>query len=374
MASEIKKYNYTILDTLIQQGHIFAIYKLPEVRSLNFIMQGDYIPTIIKDIVSLNGKDGFAAVPFAETSQSPILLIKPDISLQGKDEIFAYLENHFSISEKKSDRETAKCAETAEKSFSRYKQAFNEFHYAVSNGRCKKVVLSRKAEYNKESGFSAGETFRKACEKYPESFVSLFSSKATGTWLGSSPESILSGNGNEWKTMAIAGTMESTNDNTAIFWDEKNTNEQNIVSSYIENLLSDQGYEYLKRGPYTIKSGNLLHLKTDFSFKIKDCGKLGNILKSLHPTPAVCGYPKDESFDIIKEFEGYDRKYYSGFIGPVSTNGIASLFVNLRCMQIEEDLLTMYAGGGILQASELETEWKETEAKLQTMVSLIDNK
>jgi isochorismate synthase len=121
-----------------------------------------------------------------------------------------------------------------------------------------------------------------------------------------------------------------------------------------------------------LKAGCLLHLKTDFSFEMNDNDKIGNLLETMHPTPAVCGFPKKEAMRIINESEGYDRKYYSGFIGPLSTKGTTNLFVNLRCMNIGQDFLTMYAGGGILPSSELDSEWEETKAKLQTMLSLIE--
>jgi len=100
--------------------------------------------------------------------------------------------------------------------------------------------------------------------------------------------------------------------------------------------------------------------------------EIGQLLEILHPTPAVCGYPKKETYKLILENEGYDRRYYSGFIGQLSLNGKTDLFVNLRCMQIMPEKLTFFAGGGLLSYSELEAEWEETEEKLQTMLSLID--
>ena len=71
------------------------------------------------------------------------------------------------------------------------------------------------------------------------------------------------------------------------------------------------------------------------------------------------------------ENEGYDRRYYSGFIGWLDPDGRTDLYVNLRCMHIEEEQLTLYAGGGLLASSELNDEWLETEKKLQTMRRII---
>ena len=98
---------------------------------------------------------------------------------------------------------------------------------------------------------------------------------------------------------------------------------------------------------------------------------LFQLLKVLHPTPAVCGLPKEEAYRFILENEGYDRCYYSGFIGWLDPDGRTDLYVNLRCMHIEEEQLTLYAGGGLLASSELNDEWLETEKKLQTIKRLI---
>ena len=112
-------------------------------------------------------------------------------------------------------------------------------------------------------------------------------------------------------------------------------------------------------------------MKSDFHFSLPDVRKIGDVLKLLHPTPAVCGLPKEEAYRFILANEGYDRSYYSGFIGWLDPNGTTDLYVNLRCMNISPTTFTLYAGGGLLAASRLEDEWQETEDKLDTMRRLI---
>ena len=112
-------------------------------------------------------------------------------------------------------------------------------------------------------------------------------------------------------------------------------------------------------------------MKTDFRFSLKDNKGLGDLLKVLHPTPAVCGLPKEEAYRFILQNEGYDRRYYSGFIGWLDPEGRTDIYVNLRCMHIKDEQLTLYAGGGLLASSELNDEWLETEKKLQTIKRLI---
>ena len=102
-----------------------------------------------------------------------------------------------------------------------------------------------------------------------------------------------------------------------------------------------------EKGPYTARAGQLVHLKTDFYFLLKNTDNIGNLLQELHPTPAVCGLPKEDAFRFILENEGYDRSYYSGFTGWLDT------------------------GGGILASSEVESEWTETGDKMNTMKSIL---
>jgi isochorismate synthase len=95
------------------------------------------------------------------------------------------------------------------------------------------------------------------------------------------------------------------------------------------------------------------------------------MLKLLHPTSAVCGMPMEKSLAFLRAHEGYDREYYSGYLGPVRINNESQLFVNLRCMQVSSGRARLYAGGGVLGESDPEKEWQETELKMNTLLSVI---
>ncbi len=224
---------------------------------------------------------------------------------------------------------------------------------------------------DKGADFSLSSVFRAACKRYIHSYIYLCYTPQTGIWLGSTPEIILSGEKDEWNTVALAGTQPLQDGKLPQVWDEKNRKEQDYVTAYIRSRLLSLGVHSTESGPYPAYAGALSHLKTDFHFSLRDNNGLGDLLKVLHPTPAVCGLPKEEAYRFILENEGYDRRYYSGFIGWLDPNGRTDLYVNLRCMHIEDERLTLYAGGGLLASSELNDEWLETEKKLQTMKRLI---
>ena len=128
----------------------------------------------------------------------------------------------------------------------------------------------------------------------------------------------------------------------------KDIREQAFVTEYIGGCLRERGVRFTLEGPYTATAGELAHLKTDIRFRLSSVEALGDILQALHPTPAVCGLPKEEAFRFILSHEGYDRSYYAGFLGRWEPEGKTALYVNLRCMQCGEgaEKIRLYAGAG----------------------------
>jgi len=192
---------------------------------------------------------------------------------------------------------------------------------------------------------------------------------------------LLSGEKDSWQTVALAGTRRikdsesgwdaKTDGKSKPDWDAKNIREQQVVTAYLEKQLRIKNLIGSISEPYTVRAGQLMHIKTDFRFQMPEQGRVGDLLDFLHPTPAVCGYPKTEACRLILAHEGYDRAYYSGFVGPLNKEGKTDLYVNLRCASMTAEGLVLYAGGGLMPDSELKSEWEETEVKLQTLLSLI---
>lgn len=350
---------YFILDSLIKQNKSFAIYRMPGQAMPGFVMQSSGSPSLFQDIKKLDGQEGFVIAPFSISKKSPIILIHPDCtSLQDVE-----IRNYSDTEEKTGCKEALGIDKKA------YAQLFNKFLEPLTKGEMEKLVLSRNKTISKGTGFSPGRSFYQAAKKYIYSYVYLFHTPQSGTWLGSTPEILLSGANQEWKTISLAGTLYPNSGVSS--WDEKNLREQAVVSSYLTNQLADFGISSETTGPYTVKAGDLEHLRTDFNFRLTDTSKLGTLLKALHPTPAISGLPKKEAYEFIQKNEGYDRLYYSGFLGMLNAKKQTDIYVNLRCMHIEKSSLTLFAGGGLLASSSLDEEWEETEHKLKTMFGIL---
>ena len=124
--------------------------------------------------------------------------------------------------------------------------------------------------------------------------------------------------------------------------------------------------------PYSLKAGSIWHIKTDISGSLNASSSLREVVQLLHPTPAVCGLPKDKSKVFILENEHYDRTFYTGFLGELNIGDQTDLFVNLRCMEIEVAQAHLFMGCGITKDSVPEKEWEESCNKSATMKKILD--
>ena len=251
---------------------------------------------------------------------------------------------------------------------------------AIEAEAVQKVVTSRAARRPLPPGFEPLAAFGALCAKYPRAFVSLVSVPGVGTWLGATPEVLaeVSADGT-FHTVALAATQPLTDavtPRTAI-WRQKEIEEQALVARYIVNCFKHLRLrEYHETGPRTVIAGHLLHLRTDFEVNLNNVPfpNLGtDMLRLLHPTSAVGGMPKAAALHFLRTHEGYDRAYYSGFLGPVNVAapGVARLYVNLRCLQLRSNEAILYAGTGLTVDSDPEREWQETELKLQTVATVL---
>lgn len=389
------------IDSLTESDAAFALYRFPSANEPVLAIGTTGSLVYPPGLEALDGRTGFVFAPFEITERHPVVLLKPVVRVTGAEAIAAALgtvRNRPSGEHRQSGEPTV--AETGD-SYTRYAGVFRTFTEALKKKEFEKLVLSRPTVREKDKRFSPARVFYQACRRYPTAFVYLFHTLPTGTWLGCTPETLLSGREGSWHTVALAGTrrqeetaIRSTTGSPATAsapansgsvsqiekneerkhpapWDEKNLHEQALVSAYLRSRLRSRGIVWEEKGPYSCPAGKVTHLLTDFRFTLPRADRLGDLLAALHPTPAVCGLPQEAARRFIRHHEGYDRAYYSGFAGWLSPAGETGLYVNLRCMRIGTHTLTLYAGGGLLAASELESEWQETEDKLQTLLTLV---
>ena len=236
-------------------------------------------------------------------------------------------------------------------------------------GKIKKAVLSRlkKIEiYPKE----LPKLFLELTFKYPNAFVYLCQLPNGQMWCGASPETLASYKEGLFSTMALAGT-QSLGDRKPqrVKWEQKELDEQKWVQDYIKAAFNRRALSFSTSKTYTDTAGHLVHIRTDFTSQTT-AESARELIQILHPTPAICGTPTLDSKELILHTEAHDRIYYSGLIGLFAPDNF-ELFVNLRCMQIDEMAYYLYVGGGITVDSDPEAEYDETENKAEVLRSVI---
>jgi isochorismate synthase len=230
-----------------------------------------------------------------------------------------------------------------------------------------KAIFSRIKLVEKDEETEMDAVFRRMAEKYQsQALVYLASDEKFGTWMGATPEILLSGNEKSMHSMALAGTKREE----ATEWTSKEQEEQQYVADYVKAKINAQSPQNLAVSTTeTVKKGAVYHLQTSYEFQLGK-EKWNALMQTLHPTPAVCGTPSDLAQDYILTNEPHEREFYTGLIGWKGSDRL-SVFVNLRCMQVFENNFALYVGGGITQASDIANEWQETEDKSETLLSVL---
>lgn len=332
----------------------FALFRLPYEKRCTLVVQTTGVPQELIACNELSGQQGFVMAPFAVSPSHPLLLIRADEvtgDLTDLDGLSDLVDTHGLTALDKGVHAD-------------YHMNFANFHAQLCNHSFQKLVLSRSIELPRTGDETPLQLFQRACERYPRMMICLVYTPQSGLWLAATPEILLAGKDHRWQTIALAGTMKYEEE---LRWSDKNIQEQRYVATYITRQLEQFTHDFTEEGPRTARAGHLAHLRSDFLFSLPDESVVGDLLQALHPTPAVCGLPKQEAFRFIQQNEHHDRSYYSGFLGPLFLHRQTHLFVTLRCMQLFRDGYRLYAGGGLLKDSVEELEWQETETKLDTI-------
>jgi isochorismate synthase len=375
-----------------EQGAAIALWRLPHSAELHVLADPHYVRQTER-IFELENRKGFLFEAFDADAVGFFLhaegLLKMKIEAQGLQ----------GPEMEPVDWPTARTHEAGQKAFAApkafspytrkeaggrstsqedYERMVREGVAAIGKGDMEKVVPARMQLEARPEGLDLLQLFIKAAQKYPNALVSLVSIPEAGTWFGATPEILVAQSPDGvLKTVALAGTQSLGNQNSKdLSWTQKEIEEQAMVSRYIINCFKQiRLREFQEMGPKTSQSGHLAHLKTEFTVDTRkeSYPQLASVmLELLHPTSAVCGMPKHAALQFLKKKEGFNRSFFTGYLGPVNVLGDTRLFVNLRCMQILDKHIAFYAGAGITEESIPLKEWKETEMKIRTMKNLLE--
>lgn len=305
---------------------------------------------------------GFAFVSFDGEKKYIIPRNESDVYIETINEIDYFIENEVDLNIDSNAKST-------------FENLVEKGVKAIQNNQFDKVVISRK-EILQIENFDFEKSFNKLIFNYQNTFKYCFYHPKIGFWMGATPEQFLQSSENKIKTVSFAGTQPYSESEKYI-WEEKEKKEQQFVTDFILDNLKKYSSEILFSEPYTFRAGSIVHIKTDIEATINIKNDFKNIIEKLHPTPAVCGLPKAEAMQFILDNENYNRTFYTGFLGELNIDFASfykdksDLFVNLRCMNIENNFANIYVGCGITKDSIPENEFVETVNKSKTMKKVI---
>ena len=198
------------------------------------------------------------------------------------------------------------------------------------------------------------------------------------TLIGASPELLVSRNGMQVISNPLAGSRPRSED---IVEDKRRAEE--LLSSpkdlhehavVVEAVATSSVLSYITcpKKPSVIHSEAMWHLSTEVKGELKDPNTSSlQLAIALHPTPAVCGTPMEKAREAIQHIEPFDREFFTGMLGWSDLNGDGEWIVTIRCAEVQENTLRLYAGAGVVAESKPRDELAETSAKFQTMLKAL---
>lgn len=247
----------------------------------------------------------------------------------------------------------------------------------------RKVVLSRSLNIRAETPLDGGLLFRRLCaDDSVTAFSTLLPDEAEGrsTLIGATPELLVSREGASVVSHPLAGSSRRYADPSAdrhsaemLEASGKDRREHDAVVEAVFDALSPYCRDLrTPEGTCLRATATMWHLGTRIAGTLKDPQTpVAELAAALHPTPAVCGLPRDPAAALIRELEGYDRGFYAGAVGWADARGDGKWYVALRCAQLSGRRARLYSGAGIVAGSNPLAEVDETSAKFLALLDAL---
>jgi len=262
--------------------------------------------------------------------------------------------------------------------FSRWSQLVTEVTSPAFNCHTPKVVLSRQSKLHVTQTPDPWTVLACWQGRNPTSFQFGFQFSPEHSFISCTPERLYRRQQDQLVTEALAGTTvrgltadEDEKLAQQLLDDHKNSHENQFVGTHIVSELTPLSVQVNADEPLKIfKLNHIQHLHRVIKAQLRHDISDFQLLQSLHPTPAVGGFPKKAALQYIAANEGYNRGWYAGTCGFLSSQ-LSEFAVAIRSALLEPGCINLFAGAGILTGSDPSLEWQELENKLATIMSIL---
>lgn len=251
----------------------------------------------------------------------------------------------------------------------------------IEAGEVDKVVLARDVVVRHRDGHVV--RLAPVLERLERRYAATWAFAVAGL-VGATPEMLVRLQGGRARSRVLAGTMRRSNGiplpaepsegptdpRLHLVSSAKDLDEHAYAVRSVSEALAPHCTDlHVPDAPYVLELPDVYHLASDLTGTMVSGATSLRLAAALHPSAAVCGTPTDAAFTVIGELEGMDRGRYAGPVGWVDGAGDGDWGIALRCGELAPDRRSMrlFAGGGIVAASDPEAELAETEVKLTAM-------
>lgn len=248
----------------------------------------------------------------------------------------------------------------------------------ISTGALRKVVLARAIQAQAGAKIPAAPILGKLCDRFGNSCTIFSVTRGGKTFIGASPETLVCLHNGVLETEALAGSIPNfPGANTAklaeqLLRDDKERREHQAVLDFIAGQLSALGIKVeFPATPEVVVLPNILHLRTPIRAKLSKPIHILEAVSALHPTPAMCGTPTALAREKILKAEPFPRENYAGPLGFFDFRGEGFFAVGIRCAEIEDCTIRLFAGSGLVAGSVPEREFAEIDSKFAAVLALL---
>lgn len=249
----------------------------------------------------------------------------------------------------------------------------------IRRDRFRKVVLARALELDAPSQPDPAVVLSNLRHRNPGTNLFLVEPAPGKAFLGAAPEVLASVRGRTFKANAVAGSIERGDDEAEderlarrLASSEKDRREHEIVVDAMRRRLA-RVVDHVQVGRDTgvLRLATIQHLERELYARLAPDQDALDLVEALHPTPAVCGDPREAARAFLREREPFERGWYAGPVGWIDADGDGTFAPALRSTLLDDDTWHLFAGAGIVEASQPRREWRETRTKFRPVLDAL---
>lgn len=247
---------------------------------------------------------------------------------------------------------------------------------AIEEGRFTKAVLARTRDVALAGEIGVIDVLMALWNQHHRAHAFLFEPEPGRRLLGAAPEVLVTLRDGRISATAVAGSVRRGQDEAedrslagSLLASRKDRAEHHAVVEAMVRHLNDLAADVtVQDEPHILALARIQHLETEVGARAVPGLSALRLVERLHPTPAVCGVPRDRALRFLGEAEPFERGWYAGPVGWFDTEGEGHFVPALRTAVAVERRWRLFAGAGIVDGSEPESEWDETGIKFQPVL------